>query len=131
MSKSYGNTVGLFEEEKPLKKKIMGIPTDSTPVEAPKSTEGSTILQFYKLMATPDEYAAMEADFRKGGIGYGDFKKRLLDKTWNYFAEAREKRAEIVAKKGYVEDVLQAGCGERQGRWRARPWTGSGQQSAW
>jgi tryptophanyl-tRNA synthetase len=110
MGKSYGNTVGLFEEEKPLKKRIMGILTDSTPVEAPKPTEGSTILQFYKLMATPEEYAAMEADFHKGGIGYGDFKKRLFEKTWTYFAEAREKRAEIVAKKGYVEDVLQAGA---------------------
>jgi tryptophanyl-tRNA synthetase len=52
----------------------------------------------------------MEADFQKGGIGYGDFKKRLLEKTWSYFAEAREKRAEIVAKKGYVEDVLKAGA---------------------
>jgi tryptophanyl-tRNA synthetase len=110
MSKSYGNTVGLFEEEKPLKKKLMGIPTDSTPVESPKPTEGSTILQFYKLFASADEYAAMVADFGKGGIGYGDFKKRLLEKTWNYFAEAREKRAQIVAKKGYVEDVLQAGA---------------------
>lgn len=110
MSKSYGNIVGLFEDEKPLKKKIMGIPTDSTPVESPKPTEGSTILQFYKLFASPDDYAAMEADFRKGGIGYGDFKKRLLEKTWAYFAEAREKRAEIVVKKGYVEDVLQAGA---------------------
>ena len=110
MSKSYGNTIGLFEDEKALKKKIMGIKTDSTPVEEPKETEGNTILQFYKLMAGADEVAAMEAEFRKGGIGYGDFKKRLLEKTWAYFAEAREKRAEIVAQKGYVEDVLQAGA---------------------
>ena len=110
MSKSYGNIVGLFEEEKPLKKKIMGIPTDSTPVELPKPTEGSIILQYYKLMAGEEEYAAMVADFGKGGIGYGDFKKRLLEKTWTYFAEARGKRAEIVSRKGYVEDVLQAGA---------------------
>ncbi len=110
MSKSYNNYVGLFEDEKPLKKKIMGIATDSTPVEAPKPTENSTILAFYKLVATPDEYCTMEEDFRKGGLGYGEFKKRLLQKTWEFFAEAREKRAEIVAKKGYVEDVLQAGA---------------------
>jgi len=110
MGKSYGNTVGLFEEEKPLRKKIMGIPTDSTLVEAPKPTEGSIILQFYRLFATDEEYAVMVADFQKGGVGYGDFKKRLFEKMWAYFAEAREKRAEIVAKKGYVEDVLQAGA---------------------
>jgi tryptophanyl-tRNA synthetase len=110
MSKSYGNSVGLFEEEKVLKKKIMGITTDSTPVEAPKPTENSTILTFYKLVATPEEYAAMVQDFEKGGIGYGDFKKRLFEKLWAFFAEAREKRAEILAKKNYVEDVLQAGA---------------------
>ncbi len=110
MSKSYGNSVGLFEEEKALKKKIMGIQTDSTPVESPKPTENSIILAFYKLVATPDEYNTMVADFGKGGIGYGDFKKRVLSKTWDFFAEAREKRAEILTRKNYVEDVLQAGA---------------------
>ena len=110
MSKSYDNTVGLFEEEKPLKKKIMGIVTDSSQVEDPKPTEGSTILQLFQLVAGADEHDAMVADFRKGGIGYGEFKKRLLAKTWDFFAEAREKRREIVTKKDYVEDVLQAGA---------------------
>jgi tryptophanyl-tRNA synthetase len=110
MSKSYGNTIGLFEEEKVLKKKIMGIKTDSTPVEEPKEPKGNTIVDFYKLVATADEVAAIEADFRKGGTGYGDFKKRLLEKTWAFFAEARERRAEIVAKPGYVEDVLRTGA---------------------
>jgi tryptophanyl-tRNA synthetase len=110
MSKSYGNTIALFEEEKALKKKIMGIPTDSTPVESPKSTENSAILNLYRLFATDEEYNTMVADFQRGGTGYGDFKKRLLAKTWDYFAAAREKRAEIVANKGYVEDVLAAGA---------------------
>lgn len=110
MSKSYGNIVGLFEDEKALKKKIMGIATDSTPVPDPKPTENSTILAFYKLVASPGDYDAMVQDFHRGGIGYGDFKKRLLERTWSFFAEAREKRAEIVAKKGYVEDVLHAGA---------------------
>jgi tryptophanyl-tRNA synthetase len=110
MSKSYNNYVGLFEEEKALKKKIMGITTDSTPVEAPKSIENSTILTFYKLVASPGEYDTMVADFQKGGLGYGEFKKRLLDKMWNFFAEAREKRADILSRKGYVEEVLQAGA---------------------
>lgn len=110
MSKSYNNTIALFEEEKALKKKIMGIPTDSTPVEAPKPTENSSILSLYRLFATDDEYNTMVADFQRGGMGYGDFKKRLLGKTWDYFAAAREKRAEIVANKGYVDDVLAAGA---------------------
>lgn len=110
MSKSYGNTIGLFEDEKSLKKMIMGIPTDSTPVEAPKPVENSTILSLYRLVATEAEYGAMEAEFRAGGVGYGDFKKRLLGKTWSFFAEAREKRAAILARKGFVEDVLQAGA---------------------
>ena len=110
MSKSYGNTIALFEEEKALKKKIMGIPTDSTPVEAPKATENSAILNLYRLFATDDEYNTMVADFQRGGTGYGDFKKRLLAKTWDYFAAAREKRAEIVADKNYVDEVLAAGA---------------------
>ncbi len=110
MSKSYGNTIGLFEDEKALKKKIMGIPTDSTPVESPKSTENSAILSLYRLFASDAEYKVMVGDFQKGGIGYGDFKKRLLEKTWSFFAEAREKREKIVADKNYVNDVLQAGA---------------------
>jgi tryptophanyl-tRNA synthetase len=110
MSKSYGNTIGLFEEEKILKKKIMGIPTDSTPVEAPKPVEGSTILGLYKLVASPGDYARMESEFLAGGVGYGDFKKRLLGATWEYFAPFRERRAEIVADSGLVDRVLRAGA---------------------
>ncbi len=110
MSKSYGNTISLFEDEKALKKKIMGIATDSTPVESPKPTENSTILSLYRLFASDAEFAAMTDDFQRGGTGYGDFKKRLLEKTWTFFAEAREKREKIVADKNYVDDVLQAGA---------------------
>ena len=110
MSKSYGNTIGLFEEEKPFKKKFMGIVTDSTPVEAPKPIEGSAILALYRLVATPEELAQMEQDHLAGGVGYGDFKKRLAEKMWSFFAEAREKRAAVVADKGYVDDVLKEGA---------------------
>ncbi|CAN5831856.1 tryptophan--tRNA ligase [soil metagenome] len=110
MSKSYGNIIGLFEEEAALKKKIMRIVTDATPVEAPKPTEGSLILQLYRLVTTDDEYSALVEDFQKGGTGYGDFKKRLFEKTWGFFAEAREKREAILSQKGYVEDVLHQGA---------------------
>ncbi len=110
MSKSYGNTLPIFGEEKPLKKLIMKIPTDSTPVEDPKPTEGSTILALYKLFASPDDYAVMVADHERGGTGYGDFKKRLAEAYWDYFAPMRARRAEILADPGFVDQVLAAGA---------------------
>lgn len=110
MSKSYGNTVQIFEEGPALKKKIMGITTDSTPVEAPKPTENSTILALYKLVATDSDFVAMVADFEKGGVGYGEFKKRLLAGLTAYFAPMVERRAEIVANTGYVDRVLAEGA---------------------
>lgn len=110
MSKSYGNTVEIFEEEKVLKKKIMGIPTDSTPVDAPKPTEGSTILALYRLVASASDYESMVSDFERGGVGYGDFKKRLLGAVWEYFAPMRARRAELLADPGYVDDVLNTGA---------------------
>lgn len=110
MSKSYDNTIQLFEEAGPLKKKIMGIKTDSTPVESPKPTEGSSILALYKLVASEADYATMVADHERGGIGYGDFKKRLLQAVTDYFAPFRERRAQIVADSGYVDKVLAQGA---------------------
>ncbi len=110
MSKSYGNTLPIFGEEKPLKKLVMKITTDSTPVEAPKPTEGSTILALYKLFASPADYATMIADHERGGVGYGDFKKRLADAYWDYFAPMRARRAEIEADPGFVDQVLANGA---------------------
>ena len=110
MSKSYQNTLPIFGDEKPLKKLIMKIPTDSTPVEDPKTTEGSTILALYKLFASSADYAAMIADHEQGGVGYGDFKKRLADAYWDFFTPMRERRAEILEDSGYVEQVLAAGA---------------------
>ncbi len=112
MSKSYGNTIGLFEEEKPLRKKIMSIVTDSTPVEAPKDPAGSSIVALYRLFAGEADVAQMEADFRAGGFGYGDFKKRLFEALWEYFRPMRQRRAELAADPGAVGAVLQSG-GER------------------
>ena len=110
MSKSYDNTIQLFEEPAALKKKIMGIKTDSTPVEAPKPIEGSSILALYKLVATEADYAAMVADHERGGVGYGDFKKRLLQGVTDYFAPFRERRAQLLADTDYVERVLAEGA---------------------
>ncbi|MEX1048915.1 MAG: hypothetical protein WED15_05275 [Akkermansiaceae bacterium] len=110
MSKSYQNTLPIFGEEKPLKKLVMKIVTDSTPVESPKPVEDSTILALYKLFAGPDAYAAMVADHEQGGVGYGDFKKRLADAYWDYFAAMRARRLEILADPGYIDQVLVAGA---------------------
>jgi tryptophanyl-tRNA synthetase len=111
MSKSYHNTLPLFGEEKPLRKAIMRIETDSTPVEEPKPTENSTILSLYKLFASESDYQTMVDDHGKGGIGYGDFKKRLADAYWSYFAPMRERRAGIASDPGYVDTVLREGAG--------------------
>ena len=110
MSKSYNNTIPLFEAEKPLRKKIMSIVTDSTPVEAPKDPTGSSIIALYKLFATEAEVAVMEAEFRAGGLGYGVFKQRLFDTLWETFRPMREKRAELAADPGYIDSVLHDGA---------------------
>jgi tryptophanyl-tRNA synthetase len=110
MSKSYDNTIQLFEELPALKKKIMGIKTDSTPVESPKSTEDSSILALFKLVASQADYQTMIADHERGGVGYGDFKKRLLQAMIDHFAPFRERRAEILADPKYVDRVLAEGA---------------------
>ncbi|PTX93808.1 tryptophan--tRNA ligase [Spartobacteria bacterium LR76] len=110
MSKSYGNTIGMFEEEKPLRKKIMSLKTDTTPLEAPKPTEDSNILALYKLVASGADYDQMVAEFQSGGVGYGTFKQRLFEAIWTYFAPMRERRAEILADPGYVDRVLKEGA---------------------
>lgn len=110
MSKSYNNTVPLFEDEKPMRKKIMGIVTDSTPVEAPKDPATSSIVALYRLFASEADVQKMEADFRAGGFGYGDFKKRLFEGLWEHFRPFREKRAALAADVGYIESVLRDGA---------------------
>lgn len=110
MSKSYANTLPIFGEEKPLKKLLMKIPTDSTPVDAPKPTGDSTILALYKLFASGADYQTMVADHERGGVGYGDFKKRLADAYWEFFASMRERRLEVLANPGYVDRVLAEGA---------------------
>lgn len=111
MSKSYGNTLPIFGEEKPLRKLInKKVVTDATPLEAPKPTENSIILALYKLFATPEQYQAMVDAHHAGGVGYGQFKKDLFEAYWEYFRAAREKREWILAHPEYVDDVLNTGA---------------------
>ncbi|MEN6305240.1 MAG: tryptophan--tRNA ligase [Armatimonadia bacterium] len=110
MSKSYDNTIGIFDPDKVVKKKIMGIVTDSTPVEDPKDPENNTIFQLYSLFATPEQKAEMEQSFRAGGVGYGEYKKQLLAAFMEYFGQQRARRTELESDPGYVEDVLAEGA---------------------
>ncbi|HYW14023.1 MAG TPA: tryptophan--tRNA ligase [Longimicrobium sp.] len=110
MSKSYGNTIDIFAPEKALRKRVMSIVTDSTPLEAPKDPQGSLIVSLYRLFATKDEVRQMEDEFRAGGVGYGHFKGRLFDAMWEFYAPMRARREEIVAKPGYVDEVLAEGA---------------------
>src|SRR5438552_5589281 len=110
MSKSYGNNIDIFGDEKETRKRVMSIVTDSTPVEAPKDPAKSTIFKLYSLVASKNENAAMREQFLKGGTGYGDFKKQLFDKLWEYFAPMRKRREEILADKSYIDSVLKKGA---------------------
>src|SRR2546423_621030 len=110
MSKSYGNNIDIFGDEKETRKRVMSIVTDSTPVEAPKDPERSTIVRLYSLFATKDEVANMRERFKKGGTGYGDFKKELFEKLWEYFGPMRKRREEILRERNYIENVLAQGA---------------------
>lgn len=116
MSKSYGNTIDIFGDEKALRKKIMGLVMDSrTPAEPKPDAEKNLAIQLLKLLAPAEVAKDFEDRLRAGGLGYGDLKKALFEHYWNYFAPARTKRAELAANLDYVHGVL------RDGAARARP----------
>ncbi len=111
MSKSYGNTLEIFGEEKPLRKKVMGIRMDSRTPEEPKpDAEKNLAIELLKLVASAEVAADFENRLRAGGLGYGDLKKGLFEHYWNFFAEARTKRAELAANLDYVHGVLADGA---------------------
>jgi len=110
MSKSYGNTIEIFGDEKATKKKVMGIVTDSQPVEAPKvNLEQNIPLQFLKVVA-PTRATEVEAKLVAGGYGYGEAKKELLAALLEHFTPYRQKRAELAKNLDYVNDVLRQGA---------------------
>jgi tryptophanyl-tRNA synthetase len=111
MSKSYGNTIEIFGEEKVLRKKVMSILMDSrTPDEPKPDADKNLAVQLLKLVAPQAAAKELEERLRAGGLGYGDLKKALFEHYWNYFAAARKKRAELVANLDYVRDVLRDGA---------------------
>ena len=111
MSKSYGNTIEIFGDEKVLRKKIMGIVMDSrTPAEPKPDAAKNLAIQLLKLFAPTEVAADYENRLRAGGLGYGDLKKALFEYYWNFFAPYRAKRAELAANPDYVEQVLRDGA---------------------
>jgi tryptophanyl-tRNA synthetase len=110
MSKSYGNTIEIFAEEKALRKKVMGIVTDSASLEEPKDPSTSTIVALYRLVAPVDAVEQMEAEFRAGGAGYGEFKKRLFAAIRDYFAPMRSRREELLRDPAMVDEILRDGA---------------------
>jgi tryptophanyl-tRNA synthetase len=110
MSKSYGNTIDIFAEGKPLKKTVMSIVTDSSTVDDPKDPDKCNVFALFSLFAGDEEKAALAARYRAGGMGYGEAKASLLNKIEGYFRPARERRKELASKPEFVEEVLRDGA---------------------
>ncbi len=110
MSKSYGNTIPIFAEDNAIKKAVMGIVTDSKGVEESKDPETNNIFNICKLFLTKSEQAAFADRFRKGGMGYGDAKKYLLEKVLEYFRPFKEKRKYLENNSDEVEKILEDGA---------------------
>ncbi|MGQ9732594.1 MAG: tryptophan--tRNA ligase [Candidatus Zipacnadales bacterium] len=110
MSKSYNNTILIFEEPAAIKSKVMRIKTDSTPVSHPKDPERCNLFALYRLFANDEQREAMAERYRKGGLGYGEVKKELAKLMTEFFAEARERRAQLVSSPDTVLDILREGA---------------------
>lgn len=110
MSKSYGNAIEIFEDEKSLKKKVMRIVTDSTPVEEPKNPDTCNLFALYRLFAAPDMIEKMRQRYLAGGTGYGEVKKELLGLIWEYFLPFRKKRELYSSDRGEVMKILAQGA---------------------
>ncbi len=110
MSKSYDNTLDVFEDAKRQRKKIMRIATDSRPMDEPKEPEGDILFQLYSLVATAEQCDEMAATYRRGGFGYGDVKKALADAAEAFFGEARAQRDDWTSRPDDVHDILATGA---------------------
>jgi tryptophanyl-tRNA synthetase len=116
MSKSYGNTLAVFDDVKAQRKQIMRITTDSRPMEQPKNPEGDVLFDLYKLVATEAQVADMTALYSRGGFGYGEVKKALADAAEAFYADARQRRADWASRPDDVRDVLKAGASKARGK---------------
>ncbi|MDR3629801.1 MAG: tryptophan--tRNA ligase [Desulfocapsaceae bacterium] len=110
MSKSYGNTIPIFLEGKPLKKRIMAIETDATPVEEPKDPDTCNLYNIFKLFATPERLQEVRDLYVKGGAAYGYIKLELFDLISDRFAAARKRKAELLADPAMLREILKKGA---------------------
>jgi tryptophanyl-tRNA synthetase len=110
MSKSYNNTLAVFEDAKTQRKQIMRIVTDSRPMDQPKEPAGDVLYDLYSLVAAGDEREAIAALYRRGGFGYGEVKKALADAAEKFFAEPRARRAELAANPDRIRQILGDGA---------------------
>ncbi len=110
MSKSYGNTIGIFLSRQELKKRVMAIVTDSSPVEEPKDPEACNLYNILKLFAPPERLVEIHDLYVQGGAAYGYLKLELVDILWDYFHEARQKREALAADPGYLREILAKGA---------------------
>ena len=110
MSKSYGNTIEIFEDPKAVRKQVMRIKTDSRPMDEPKDPQTDHLFLLFSLFATDAQREEMAALYRRGGFGYGEVKKALADAAEGYFAEARERRAELESRPERVRQILGDGA---------------------
>ena len=110
MSKSYNNTIDLFGDEKPMRKKFMSIKTDSKGMEEPKDPDTCNVFQLYKLFATPEQQEEMRARYIAGNYGYGHAKQALFEAYMDYFAPMRKRREELLANMDYVDAILKKGA---------------------
>ena len=110
MSKSYGNTIDIFQSEKQLKKVVGKVVTDSTPLEEPKDWESCNVFALAKLFLDENGQIELQKRYEKGGEGYGHFKMYLKELIWDYFKEAREKREHYLNNINEVHDILDEGA---------------------
>ena len=111
MSKSYNNTIELFDTPKRIKKKINAVKTDSSGVEDKKNPETCAVFDLYKLFTTEDQQAELAERYRTGGMGYGEAKKLVNAAAAEHFAEARERREQLEQNPDTLEDILRDGAG--------------------
>lgn len=110
MSKSYGNTINIFQSAKELKKSVMAIQTDCTPVEEPKDPEKCNLFNIFKLFAPAERLAEVQNLYLNGGAAYGYIKMELVDLLWEFFREARERREVLAKDPGQVKAILAQGA---------------------
>jgi len=116
MSKSYGNTIPIFQDEKALKKSVMAIVTDAKPVEAPKDPAACNLYSIFKLFASAERLAEVHRLYVEGGAAYGYIKQELVGLIWEYFREARVKRDEFINDPAYLKKILTEGAAKARAK---------------